>query len=213
MPLNGNDQAFEGRTGDHYVALLSNGTKPLVSKRPRAVGSKLAKLSAIAVALVIIGALVLLLCHPASDPDQLKSVIAKLASSPDFILMNGDAFLNRNNILQSFEAFVANHGKVYSSMAEKARRLEIFARNLLFIQLHNSQNFTYSLAANAFTDLTFNEFQSIHFTGYRQRGLLGTKLDDRTDWNLLKVDPETLPDAINWKEKGCVTDVKDQQKW
>lgn len=208
-------KAFGANIGDHYVALLSNGTNPQVSKRHRKTGSKVAKLAAIAIALFTIGAFVLFFAAHTPNSSTLKASVVKLRSSHDIAVASSGAILSNLQIAEAFEDFIAQHGKYYASLEEKTRRLKIFTQNFLFIHLHNAQNFTYTLAANAMADLTFDEFRELHLTGYRPRenGRLGAHQDDTIDWSLLEVDPDSLPESINWKEKGCVTEVKDQRKW
>lgn len=206
---------------DHYVAFLSNGTnlasspqQYFIGKRRKfassKVGTRFAKLVAIAIAISVIGGAFILF----------RSWSNNSSSNLHFIAHNKDSFdtaggaLTNSYIIRSFEEFIAKHGKVYATLEERSHRLETFARNLLFIQLHNSQNFTYSLASNAFADLTFDEFRNRHFTGYRSRrtGLQGVNQENISNRELLNVDPDSLPETFDWRDKGCVSDVKDQRK-
>lgn len=69
---------------------------------------------------------------------------------------------------------------------------------------------------NAFADLTFEEFKTLHFTGYRKRQRYRSgdqEVDDNTDWSLLNVDASSLPNFVDWRDRGCVTDVLNQRKW
>lgn len=130
--------------------------------------------------------------------------------------------LNHQRFHSAFEDFIAKYNKVYTSIEEKLRRFEVFAQNVLYIELHNKQSFTYTLGINAFTDLTFEEFKNRHFTGYRasksnrdqKQLLLGAEESPvAADFELSNAAPQSIPSMVNWKEKGCVSRVRDQRKW
>ncbi|KAK8960622.1 putative cysteine proteinase [Platanthera guangdongensis] len=60
-----------------------------------------------------------------------------------------------------FESWCLRHGRLYASESEKLARLRVFEENLAFVKTHNSAaNSTYSLALNAFADLTPHEFRA-----------------------------------------------------
>ncbi|RAL40557.1 hypothetical protein DM860_006627 [Cuscuta australis] len=115
---------------------------------------------------------------------------------------------SEEEIVELFESWLVKHGKAYNALGEKGRRLEIFKDNLKYIDEQNSaENRTYKLGLNRFADITNEEYR----TGY-----LGTKRDARR--KILKgqsnryapVEGETLPDSVDWRQKGAVVDVKDQ---
>jgi xylem cysteine proteinase len=66
---------------------------------------------------------------------------------------------------------------------------------------------TYTLGINKFADWTFEEFKE---------KLLGTKVDatklkDGSTSKFVKLPQEvTIPDSIDWRTNGAVTEVKDQ---
>jgi len=108
------------------------------------------------------------------------------------------------------EAWMVEHGRKYRDEAEKARRLEVFKANANFVERSNADGGkTYRLAINQFADLTADEVVAMH-TGFKP-------LSSSSGANKLpgfKYENYTLSDgqeqAIDWRQKGAVTDVKNQ---
>ncbi|XP_058110485.1 zingipain-2 [Magnolia sinica] len=103
-----------------------------------------------------------------------------------------------------FESWCDEYAKTYSSEEEKLHRFRIFQDNLDFITQHNSlENSTYTLALNAFADLTHQEFKAtrLGFSGLPARSAPRTVLSRPL---------EDVPDTVDWRKKGAVTPVKDQ---
>jgi len=107
---------------------------------------------------------------------------------------------------KAFENWTKQHKKRYSSVAETVRRYEAFKSNAAFINKHNAEaaqgKHTYVLGLNHFADLTNNEYRAMYL-GYRQ--------SNQTRSNIFKpIRGVALPDEVDWRTKGIVTDVKDQ---
>lgn len=99
-----------------------------------------------------------------------------------------------------FQRFVDKHQKQYSSFDEYKLRLDIFADNLNFIETENSNNNNkYNLGITKFADLTDIEF-SKYLGNFNSIGSVCDKFTSH----------ETTIDAIDWREKNAVTNVKDQ---
>jgi len=104
------------------------------------------------------------------------------------------------------------NSKIYSE-AEEIHRFGIFVENYLNIIKKNAENNGVKFALNKFADLTKQEWKSQNI-----RGLLLTEQDKeelRVRQELassLSVDYSVLsvPDSVDWREKGGVTPVKDQ---
>jgi len=93
---------------------------------------------------------------------------------------------------------VAQYKKGYMSGNEYAMRFNIFKENLDFINEHNSQDASYSVAINQFTDLTNEEFRQ--YLGYRSSGATLPSTEIRGD----------IKASVDWRAKGAVTPVQNQ---
>jgi C1A family cysteine protease len=66
---------------------------------------------------------------------------------------------------------------------------------------------SYTLGVNHFADMTIEEFRE-QYLGYRANL---TQRKEMSTHRLLRLPSEVqVPDSIDWREKGAVTDVKDQ---
>jgi cathepsin H len=105
-----------------------------------------------------------------------------------------------------FADFMIQYNRVYAANELLSRR-EIFMNNLRVIEETNAQNLSYTLGVNQFSDLTWDEFRAQqlmapqdcsateHRVGHVMRGIPAS----------LGADP-----AIDWRQKGVVTAVKNQ---
>jgi len=104
-----------------------------------------------------------------------------------------------------FVRFKSEYGKKYSSLEEELHRMKIFQSNLKKIADHNATpGVTWTMAVNQFADLTEEEFKTEMLGGYirtPQSGNLATGV---------KMEIGELPDSVDWREAGVVTDPKNQ---
>ncbi|CAA2954995.1 low-temperature-induced cysteine ase-like [Olea europaea subsp. europaea] len=121
---------------------------------------------------------------------------------------NGLLLRSHDEALSMYESWLVKHGKSYNGLGEKDKRFEIFKDNLRYIdEQNNVANRTYKLGLSRFADLTNEEYRSMY---------LGTKTDRRQRFSKTKSDRYTpkdgdsLPDSVDWREKGAVAPVKDQ---
>jgi KDEL-tailed cysteine endopeptidase len=110
----------------------------------------------------------------------------------------------------SFQTWMIKHGKVYRTLREYTKRLEVFARNILRAHEHNaSGQHTHKLSVKGpFADMTADEFRSDR----RRSGFLAHK---RTHPGLkrakrLRRPRGPAPQKVDWRTKGVVAAPGDQ---
>jgi len=104
-------------------------------------------------------------------------------------------------------AWKATHGKDYENNREEIKRRTIWESNFRRVQHHNLRatlgEHTFTIGVNKFADLLNSEFVEM-VNGYtaenKQKGLFTFMAPSYTN----------LPDSVDWRTKGYVTDVKDQ---
>ncbi|CAN6200703.1 unnamed protein product [Urochloa humidicola] len=93
---------------------------------------------------------------------------------------------------------------------EDRLRLEVFRANLRYIDLHNAEAdaglHTFRLGLTPFTDLTLDEFiaRALGFLRNATAAARSTRYLPRPG------DDGLIPDAVDWRERGAVTGVKNQ---
>ena len=110
-----------------------------------------------------------------------------------------------------FQQWVTQHSKPYATEpGEYARRLAIWLENLEYILSYNSKHSGHWLGLNSLADLTHDEYRA-RYLGFdnakrlqRPKKLLGAP------FKYASVDDKTLPVSIDWREKGAVSEVKNQ---
>lgn len=105
--------------------------------------------------------------------------------------------------------FKSEHDKNYESKVEELKRKDIFTDHLKTINLHNylySRGLkSYTMGVNRFADLTNKEFVSMMNGWRKQNGTSGsTYLSPNVAFS--------VPDSVDWRDKGYVTPVKDQKQ-
>jgi len=107
-------------------------------------------------------------------------------------------------------SFKAVHGKTYTTNEEEMARFNIFADNHRQIDAHNEDfkagRVSFELGMNQFGDMTNDEFRA-QMNGFRRPLTKSEKAPVfRAPANV------NIPDAVDWRTKGYVTDVKDQKQ-
>jgi len=111
-------------------------------------------------------------------------------------------------IRQQFENFKVNYNRVYANGIQEEFRRELFAANLELIYAHNmlaDQGFkSYRMAVNNFTDMSNYEFRRF-YNGLRMPEV-------RVSHNTFYRTGVQLPATVDWRTKGVVTPVKNQEQ-
>jgi cathepsin L len=103
----------------------------------------------------------------------------------------------------AFTSWASQHGKTYQTEAIRTVRKGIWARNLAFIQRHNTRNDkTYKVAMNEFGDLTNAEFARTYLRPIDLNAISG-----RSPLYTIQGDP---PATQDWRTSGAVTKIKNQ---
>jgi cathepsin L len=95
--------------------------------------------------------------------------------------------------------FKLQHSKLYSD-EEDVSRMNIWKKNVAMVEKHNSEDHSYTMAINKFSDWTNEEFNA--FLGYQQQS--GEKFNVKTFENV------ATPDSVDYRNENRVTPVKDQ---
>ncbi|XP_062095881.1 zingipain-2-like [Humulus lupulus] len=130
---------------------------------------------------------------------------------------NSQAILSRtlheNGLIDMHEQWMAQYGRTYADDIEKNIRFEIFKNNVNYVENFNKEaNRTYIVGINKFADLTNEEFLS-YFTGLKMAVVPSSSSSG--EYNSFKYENLTVddvPSSIDWRNKGAVTDVKNQRK-
>ncbi|XP_047544552.1 thiol protease aleurain-like [Vanessa atalanta] len=115
---------------------------------------------------------------------------------------------NPEDASDHFETFISTYEKEYDE-TEKAHRFEIFMKNLEIINYLNSRSKTAVFGITQFSDLTSEEFIQ-QYTGYRSSNHTANKTKVISKEPKINLKFEDTPESFDWREKGVVSDVKDQ---
>ena len=105
-----------------------------------------------------------------------------------------------DNMFNSYVDYLSDYNKHYHE-DEFWRRFNIYQDNVKYIQAHNNKSNSYQMGINKFTDMSRSEFGTTYLSNtyyshskpcVNQSRLLG------------------IPDSVDWRANGWVTDVKDQ---
>ena len=113
-----------------------------------------------------------------------------------------------------FEEWARRYRRQYASARERARRRTLFFRSLDFVRAHDSASSGFSVALNEHADWT-----DVEFAGRRLGGPPGSTAQSAPELlraasqnsdSLSRTPSDWLPAAVDWREHGAVTHVKDQ---
>jgi len=112
--------------------------------------------------------------------------------------------LDEHDEWKQFSNFQERFGRKYETLEELENRFQVFRTNLRNIVIHNldhNQNFT--MGINQFTDLTPEEFKAQYVSGLQGKV-------ESSGCGSFSSSASGAPSAIDWRNKGAVTSVKDQ---
>jgi KDEL-tailed cysteine endopeptidase len=95
---------------------------------------------------------------------------------------------------------------------DKARQFNVFKENVRYIHEANKKGRPFRLALNKFADMTTDEFRRAYAAGSRtrhHRALSGGRRR-HGDGSFMYADARNLPLAVDWRQWGAVTGIKDQ---
>ncbi|KAG6523566.1 zingipain-1-like [Zingiber officinale] len=107
----------------------------------------------------------------------------------------------------TFEKWMADHGRTYRDEAEKVYRREVFARNSEYVTAFRrakGQRRSYTVGLNRFADHTKEEFLAT-YTGGNPPSVASVPVPAP-----FKYANTTAPSSIDWRDRGAVTPIKDQ---
>ncbi|KAF7670190.1 hypothetical protein LDENG_00062520 [Lucifuga dentata] len=113
-----------------------------------------------------------------------------------------------------FHAWKLKYGRSYSSPSEEAQRKQIWLNNRRLVLVHNimaDQGIkSYRLGMTYFADLENEEYRRLISQGCL--GSFNSSLPRRGSTFFRLPEGVDLPDTVDWRDKGYVTDVKDQKQ-
>ncbi|CAJ1938664.1 unnamed protein product [Sphenostylis stenocarpa] len=115
---------------------------------------------------------------------------------------------SEEEVLQLFQEWQNEHGRKYGNPQEKAKRFNIFQRNLRYINEMNAKRKSptqHRLGLNKFADMSPEEFAETYLKQIEMPSNFESRKVRKDDG-----DCENLPDSVDWREKGAVTEVRDQ---
>jgi C1A family cysteine protease len=105
------------------------------------------------------------------------------------------------------EQWMVQFGRVYNDAAEKERRFEMFKANVKFIESFDAEKRKFWLGVNQFADLSNDEFRATK----TNKGFKPSTVKVPTGFRYENISIDTLPESVDWKTKGAVTPIKDDQ--
>ncbi|XP_054163590.1 procathepsin L-like [Oppia nitens] len=115
----------------------------------------------------------------------------------------------RDVIFEEWESFKVKHGKQYTDQSEENFRLKVFMENKHRIAKHNNRAANglkgYSLAMNQFGDLLSHEFTAL-MNGFKK----SYRTDSYNGSSYLSPHNVMVPASVDWRDKGYVSEVKNQ---
>ncbi|CAA7037457.1 unnamed protein product [Microthlaspi erraticum] len=130
------------------------------------------------------------------------------SSAKDLTLVSDGGHRSNEDVGFLFKTWMSKHGKIYTdALEEKEQRFQNFKENLRFIDQHNAKNLSYRLGLTRFADLTVQEYGDL----FSQRPLARQRAL-RTSSRYEQFPGDDLPECVDWRKEGAVTEIRDQGK-
>merc|ERR1712179_510772 len=133
----------------------------------------------------------------------LQSITMKIV----LLLVGFFAIVLAEHVEKDFGAFKKQYNKKYQTIPEDIYRQEVFEENVDYINQHNLEAeqglHTFTLGLNEYADLSTKEWKMF---------LLGLQTDHYKPEDSIEEDSsdEALPESVDWRTEGYVTDIKNQ---
>lgn len=113
------------------------------------------------------------------------------------------------NVWKLYERW-RDHHSVTRASHEALKRFNVFRHNVLHVYRTNKKNKPYKLKINRFADITHHEFRNSYAGSNvkHHRMLRGPK---RGSGGFMYENVTRVPSSVDWREKGAVNEVKNQQ--
>jgi cathepsin L len=112
------------------------------------------------------------------------------------------------SLTEEWENFKESFGRSYESDVTEGLRRLVWEQNVRFVQKHNLEAdrglHTFWTGVNEYADMTVEEFKAV-MNGYIMRnGTSGAPVFEAA------IDVKDLPATVDWRDKGYVTEIKNQ---
>ena len=104
--------------------------------------------------------------------------------------------------LDEYNSFIRKFDRNYNS-SEYWYRYHIFEKNMDYIGESNKKDKPYKLGVNNFTDMTLGEFKNV----YLRLNISANSISHKSNYRYIH---KSIPQNIDWRAGGLVTNVKDQ---
>jgi cysteine peptidase B len=112
------------------------------------------------------------------------------------------------NFAAMFQNFKKEHGRVYATPSEEAKRFSIFVQNMKMAQSLMAANPLAVFGANQFSDLSAEEFKVYHNSDKFYAKAMSQAKEPRALFTAEQV--KAAAATVDWRQKGAVTPVKNQ---
>ena len=132
----------------------------------------------------------------------LVSIIGLVYASSQSLVVDSLKLSDYELSLQEFTDFSIKFSKQYATDAEFVRRFKIYRDNASYIRIFNLQSLDWTLGLNEFSDLTSEEFVSMHLTYDASRKEINEEISFHNGLG--------LPATVDWLTYGAVTGIKNE---